>query len=60
MIRQAGDIGVSLDTGKNQPGSILQRKEQGRWVNYTPDGKVTGVPSKLDDLPAGEYRLAVG
>jgi len=38
MIIQAGDLGVEIDTGTNQPGAILQRYEDGQWQDYVVDG----------------------
>ena len=57
MIRQAVDIGVTLDTGSNKPNPTLQRKGPDGGCYYLKGGKPMGEPDRLDDLPPGEYRL---
>ena len=39
MIWSAGDLGIEIDFGPDQPGAILQRKEKGYWHNYLVDGE---------------------
>lgn len=35
----AGDLGVDIDYGRNQPGDNVQRIETGRWIDYRPDSE---------------------
>jgi len=57
LIIQAGDLGVELDTGNNQPGALLQRHENGRWQDYMVDGQPVTSPVDIEQLPPGRYRL---
>jgi hypothetical protein len=34
MLYSAGDLGVEIDFGPDQPGAILQRKDKGCWRDY--------------------------
>ena len=56
MITQAGDLGVILDTGTNQPGVSLERFEAGEWKPFTMDGEPVLWPVKLESLRPGRYR----
>jgi hypothetical protein len=56
MIHQAGDLGVELDTGLNQPGAVLQRLTDGERQDYPPD-KPLVWPLDYTTLPPGQYRL---
>ena len=38
MILSAGELGIEIDFGSDQPGAILQRKEKGYWHDYLVDG----------------------
>ena len=57
MIWSAGDLGIEIDFGTDQPGAILQRKEIGYWRDYLVDGKPVVNPFEVEVLPAGWYRL---
>ena len=59
MIYSAGDLGVEIDFGNDQPGAILQRKEKGHWHDYLVDGKPVVNPFNVETLPPGFYRLRV-
>ena len=34
MIYSAGDLGIEIDLGANEPGAVLQRKEPGGWQSF--------------------------
>jgi hypothetical protein len=57
MIYSAGDLGIEIDFGPNQPGAILQRKDRGHWRDYLVDGELVVNPFDVEALPAGFYRL---
>jgi len=61
MVHQLGDLGILIDFGKNEPGSILQHYiPQGQkfsWQNYLVDGNPITAPVDVKTLPPGEYRL---
>ena len=60
MIHAAGDLGVLIDYGNNQPGSVLQRREtpfSDDWRVYKVDGKPVTALVDIETLPPGEYRL---
>jgi len=57
MILSAGDLALELDFGRNQPGSILQRKVKGEWQDYLIDGVPVVNPVDVEILPPGWYRL---
>ena len=57
MMYSAGDLGIEIDYGRNQPGAILQRKEQGRWKDYLANGKPVVIPFDVEMLPPGRYCL---
>jgi len=57
MIYSAGDLGIEIDFGPDQPGAILQRKEKGYWHDYLVDGKPVVHPVDVEALPSGFYRL---
>jgi len=58
MIHQAGDLGVELDTGLNQPGAVLQRLTDGEWQDYRPDGEaITSESLDIKNLPPGKHRI---
>jgi hypothetical protein len=50
-----------FDSGKNEPGMILQREyREGKylvWRDYTVDGGTVQSLFDIDALPAGRYRL---
>jgi hypothetical protein len=57
MILSAGDLGIEIDFGNDQPGAILQRKNKGHWHDYLVDGKPVVNPFDVEALPPGRYRL---
>jgi hypothetical protein len=57
MIWSAGDLGIEIDFGSDQPGAILQRKDRGYWRDYLVDGEPVVNPFDVESLPAGRYRL---
>ena len=57
MISSAGDLGIEIDFGRNQPGAILQRKIKGKWKDYLIDGQQVVNPVDVEILPPGWYRL---
>lgn len=40
MIVAGTHPAINIDLGSNEPGMILQRREDREWVNYKVDGKV--------------------
>ncbi len=57
MIWSTGDLGIEIDFGRNQPGTILQRKEKGYWHDYLVDGELVVNPFDVETLVPGWYRL---
>jgi hypothetical protein len=63
VIYSAGDLGVEIDLGADEPGALLQRKEPGGGQDYRVSGKrvssrsLIDVQSLVTTLPAGYYRL---
>ncbi len=57
MIYSAGDLGIEIDFGSDQPGAILQRKDKGYWHDYLVSGEPVMNPFDVETLPPGEYRL---
>jgi len=61
VIYSAGDLGIEINLGANEPGSVLQRQESGGWLDYLIDGsQVRGpvdVKTLVNALPAVVYRL---
>ena len=57
MIRSAGDLGVEIDTGTNEPGDILQRKEPDGWRDYRIDGRLIHGPVDIETLVPGFNRM---
>jgi hypothetical protein len=39
MIYSAGDLGVEIDIGRNEPGTVLQRLDNGYWHDYLIDSE---------------------
>ncbi len=54
MIYSAVDLGITIDTGYNRPGSILQRKEIDGWKNYLIGGKLVTGPIDVKELQPGK------
>jgi len=58
MILCAGDLGVYIDLGNDEPEMTLQRRVRGeKWRDYLVDGKPVKLPVDIESLPSGEYRL---
>ena len=57
MFHSLGELGVSIDLGRNAPGTILQRNDGGLWYYYLIDGEPVVNPFDMDKLPPGFYRL---
>ena len=57
MIWSAGDLGIEIDFGSNQPGAILQRRERDGWHDYLVDGESEVNPFDVEMLSPGYYRL---
>jgi hypothetical protein len=57
MIIQAGDLGIEIDYGTNQPGAVLQRLEGSVWKDYLVDSEPVREPLDLESLPPGRYRM---
>ena len=57
MIWSAGDLGIKIDFGRNQPGVILQRKERGGYRDYLVDGEPVVNLFDVKMLVPGWYRL---
>ena len=57
MILSAGDLGIEIDFGPDQPGAILQRKEENGYQDYLVDGEPVTNPFDMESLPVGFYRL---
>ena len=56
MIYQIGDRNVVIDCAANQPGDILQRREQDAWRDVLRDGR----PVVASLLPPSEDSLGMG
>ncbi len=53
MIYAAGDLGVRIDLGDDEPGMVLQRREKDGWHDYQADGKPVTAPIDIESLPSG-------
>ena len=53
MIWSAGDLGIEIDFGSDQPGAILQRKESDGYQDYLVDGEPVVNPFDVETLPPG-------
>lgn len=53
MIYSAGDFGIAIDFGSDEPGWILQRKEKGYWRDYLVDGEPVTNPFDVETLWLG-------
>ena len=56
MIWSAGDLGIEIDFGSDQPGAILQRKEENGYQDYLVDSELVVNPFDVETLPPGWYR----
>ena len=54
---QAGDLGIEIDFGSNEPGAILQRKKRDGYHDYLVDGEPVVNPFDVEMLMSGWYRL---
>jgi len=61
MVHQLGHLGILIDYGNNEPGSVLQHQilEDGHytWQDYLQDDEPITAPVDVNSLPPGEYRL---
>ena len=53
MIWSAGDLGIEIDFGSNQPGAILQRNEENGYQDFLVDGELVTNPIDVEVLPLG-------
>ncbi len=53
MMYSAGDLGVEIAFGPDQPGAILQRKEKGYWHDYLVDGEPVVSPFDVETCRLG-------
>ena len=54
MMYSAGDLGLVIDFGSNEPGAVLQRQEDGNWHDYVVDGEPVTNPFDMNTIsPAG-------
>ena len=51
MILLAGDLGIEIDFGSDQPRAILQRKEENGYQDYLVDGEPVVNPFDVESLP---------
>jgi hypothetical protein len=59
MLHSAGDLGVAVDYGNDEPVAVLQRLESVDWQGCLVDGKQVKAPIVIETPPAGNYRLWV-
>lgn len=57
MICQIGDRNVVIDCAANQPGDVLQRREDDEWRDFLLGGESVVAPIDVYTLPPGQYRL---
>ena len=57
MITEGTSPFLYIDSGNDEPGMTLQRREDREWVDYEVDGEVVKSPVDIDALPGGRYRL---
>jgi hypothetical protein len=57
MMCSAGDLGIEIDFGRNQPGAILQRKKSDGYQDHLIDGKPVVNPVDINTLLPGRYRI---
>jgi len=57
MITESTSPFLHFDSGNDEPGMTLQRREDREWVDYKVDGKVVKSLVDIDGLPFGKYRL---
>ena len=50
QLLSAGDLGIEIDFGANEPGAILQRKEGDDWQDYLEDGELVTNPFDVEML----------
>ena len=48
MIYSAGDLGIEIHFGPDEPGAILQRGGKGYWHDYLVDGEPVTNPFDED------------
>jgi len=57
MIYSAGELGVEIDLGPDEPGSTLQRLEADGWQDYRVDREQVVSPVDVETLRPRYYRL---
>jgi hypothetical protein len=57
MIYSAGDLSIEIDLGSDEPGTFLQRLDNGYWHDYLIDSEPVINPIDINTLPPGQYRL---
>ena len=57
MIWSAGDLGIEIDYGSDQPGAILHRKEENGYQDFLGDGERVTNPFDVETLPPGFYQM---
>ena len=60
MIYSAGDLGIEIDLGSDEPGAVLQRYEIDGWKDFQLDGEPVISPIDINKLPSRQYRLREG
>jgi hypothetical protein len=56
MVIQAGELGVTLDTGNNCIDFKLQHLTTEGWQDYLENGEPKLGPIDIGTLPPGQYR----
>ncbi|RKZ03448.1 hypothetical protein DRQ25_17770 [Candidatus Fermentibacteria bacterium] len=56
MVIQAGELGVTLDTGNNRIDCKLQRLTPEGWQDYLENGELKLGPIDIGTLRPGQYR----
>jgi hypothetical protein len=57
VIYSAGDLGIEIDLGANEPGAVLQRFEIDGWKDFQLEGEPVISPVDINTLPSRQYRL---
>ena len=59
MITASTSPFLHFDSGNDEPGMTLQRRDGKDWVDYKVDGKVVKSPVDIDALFPGVFRLVL-
>ena len=59
MMHSAGDLGLTVDYGNNEPCAVLQRLEDEDWQGCLVDAKPATAPIDIETVQAGNHRLWV-